>query len=133
MLFAAETNYPLLQVFLSMLYFFLFVIWIFIAITVVFDIFRSRDLSGWGKALWFLFVLVIPYLGVFIYLVVRGGKMHERQANAAAAQQAAFDDYVRQTAGTSDTASQLTQLADLRDRGVISADEFESQKAKLLA
>jgi len=133
MLFAAETNYPLLQVFLSMLYFFLFVIWIFIAITVVFDIFRSRDLSGWGKALWFLFVLVVPYLGVFIYLVVRGGKMHERQANAAAAQQAAFDDYVRQTAGTGDVASQLTQLADLRDRGVISADEFESQKAKLLA
>jgi len=133
MLLAAETNYPLLQVFLSMLYFFLFVIWIFIAITVVFDIFRSRDLSGWGKALWFLFVLVVPYLGVFIYLVVRGGKMHERQANAAAAQQAAFDDYVRQTAGTGDVASQLTQLADLRDRGVISADEFESQKAKLLA
>jgi len=133
LLLAAETNYPLLQVFLSMLYFFLFVIWIFIAITVVFDIFRSRDLSGWGKALWFLFVLVVPYLGVFIYLVVRGGKMHERQANAAAAQQAAFDDYVRQTAGTGDVASQLTQLADLRDRGVISADEFESQKAKLLA
>jgi len=133
MFLAAETNYPLLQVFLSMLYFFLFVIWIFIAITVVFDIFRSRDLSGWGKALWFLVVLVIPYLGVFIYLVVRGGKMHERHANAAAAQQAAFDDYVRQTAGTGDVASQLTQLADLRDRGVISADEFESQKAKLLA
>lgn len=133
MLLAAETNYPLLQVFLSMLYFFLFVIWIFIAITVVFDIFRSRDLSGWGKALWFLFVLVVPYLGVFIYLVVRGGKMHERQAANAATQKAAFDDYVRQTAGTGDVASQLTQLADLRDRGVISADEFESQKTKLLA
>ncbi len=133
MLFAAETNYPLLQVFLSMLYFFLFVIWIWIAIMVIFDIFRSRDLSGWGKALWFLFVLLLPYLGVFIYLIARGGKMHERQANAAAAQQAAFDDYVRQTAGTGDVASQLTQLADLRDRGVISADEFESQKAKLLA
>ncbi len=133
MLFAAETNYPLLQVFLSMLYFFLFVIWIWIAIMVIFDIFRSRDLSGWGKALWFLFVILLPYLGVFIYLIARGGKMHERQANAAAAQQAAFDDYVRQTAGTGDVASQLTQLADLRDRGVISADEFESQKAKLLA
>jgi len=132
-LFAAETNYPLLQVFLSMLYFFLFVIWIWIAIMVIFDIFRSRDLSGWGKALWFLFVILLPYLGVFIYLIARGGKMHERQANAAAAQQAAFDDYVRQTAGTGDVASQLTQLADLRDRGVISADEFESQKAKLLA
>ncbi len=79
MLFAAETNYPLLQVFLSMLYFFLFVIWIWIAIMVIFDIFRSRDLSGWGKALWFLFVLLLPYLGVFIYLIARGGKMHERR------------------------------------------------------
>ncbi len=133
MLLAQETNYPLLQVFLSMLYFFLFVIWIWIAIMVIFDIFRSRDLSGWGKALWFLFVILLPYLGVFIYLIARGGKMHERQANDAAAQKAAFDDYVRQTAGTGDVASQLTQLADLRDRGVISSDEFDTQKAKLLA
>ena len=133
MLFAAETNYPLLQVFLSMLYFFLFVIWIWIAIMVVVDIFRSRDLGGFAKALWFLFVIVVPYLGVFIYLIARGGKMHERQASDAAAQKAAFDDYVRQTAGTGDVASLLTQLADLRDRGVISADEFDAQKAKLLA
>jgi hypothetical protein len=130
---AAETNYPLLQVFLSMLYFFLFVIWIWIAIMVVVDIFRSHDLGGWGKAFWFLFVIVIPYLGVFVYLIARGGKMHERQVADATAQQKAFDDYVKQTAGGTDVATQLEKLAGLRDQGVISAEEFEAQKAKLLA
>ena len=73
-MFAAETNYPLLQVFLSMLYFFLFVIWIWIAIMVVVDIFRSHDMGGFAKALWFIFVVLVPYLGVFIYLIARGKK-----------------------------------------------------------
>lgn len=130
---AAETNYPLLQVFLSMLYFFLFVIWIWIAIMVVVDIFRSHDLGGFAKALWFIFVVLVPYLGVFIYLVARGGKMHERQVADATAQQKAFDQYVQETAGAGDVAGQLEKLAGLRDQGVISADEFEAQKAKLLA
>lgn len=131
-MFAAETNYPLLQVFLSMLYFFLFVIWIWIAIMVVVDIFRSHDLSGWGKAAWFLFVIVLPFLGIFIYLIARGGKMHERQVSDAAAQQKAFDDYVKQTAGAPDVAGQLEKLASLRQQGVISDAEFEAQKAKLI-
>lgn len=130
---AAETNYPLLQVFLSMLYFFLFVIWIWIAIMVVVDIFRSSDLGGWGKAFWFLFVIVVPYLGVFVYLIARGGKMHERQVADASAQQKAFEDYVKQTAGTTDVATQLEKLASLRQQGVISEEEFTAQKAKLLA
>ena len=129
----AATDYPLLQVFLSMLYFFLFVIWIWIAIMVVVDIFRSHDLGGWGKAFWFLFVIVVPYLGVFVYLIARGGKMHERQVADATAQQKAFDEYVKQAAGSPDVAGQLEKLAGLRDQGVISAEEFESQKAKLLA
>lgn len=132
-LFAAETNYPLLQVFLSMLYFFLFILWIWIAIMVVVDIFRSHDMGGFAKALWFIFVIFLPYLGVFIYLIARGGKMQERQVADAAAQQKAFDNYVKQTAGGADVATQLEKLADLRDKGVISAQEFESQKAKLLA
>ena len=132
-MFAAETNYPLLQVFLSMLYFFLFVIWIWIAIMVVVDIFRSHDLGGFAKALWFIFVVLVPYLGVFIYLIARGGKMHERQIADATAQQKAFDQYVQQTAGAGDVAGQLEKLAGLRDQGVISAEEFEAQKAKLLA
>jgi hypothetical protein len=129
----AATDYPLLQVFLSMLYFFLFVIWIWIAIMVVVDIFRSHDMGGFAKALWFIFVVLVPYLGVFIYLIARGGKMHERQVADATAQQKAFDQYVQQTAGAGDVAGQLEKLAGLRDQGVISAEEFEAQKAKLLA
>ena len=126
-------DYPLLNVFLSILYFSLFFMWIWIAVTVVVDIFRSSDLGGFAKALWFLFVVLLPFLGVFIYLVARGGKMHERQVADATAQQKAFDDYVKQTAGAPDVASQLEKLAGLRDQGVISAEEFEAQKAKLLA
>ena len=128
----AATDYPLLQVFLSMLYFFLFVIWIWITIMVVVDIFRSHDMGGFAKALWFIFVVLVPYLGVFIYLIARGGKMHERQIADATAQQKAFDQYVQQTAGAGDVAGQLEKLAGLRDQGVISAEEFEGQKAKLL-
>ncbi len=129
---AADYNYPLLNVFLSMLYFFLFVIWIWIAVMVVVDIFRSHDLGGWGKAFWFLFVILIPYLGVFIYLIARGGKMHERQAAAAQESQKAFDQYVQQAAGATDVPTQLEKLAGLRDQGVITPEEFEAQKAKLL-
>lgn len=129
---AADYNYPLLNVFLSMLYFFLFVIWIWIAVMVVMDIFRSKDLGGWGKAFWFLFVIVIPYLGVFVYLVARGGKMHERQVAAAEESQKAFDQYVQQAAGATDVPTQLEKLAGLRDQGVITSEEFEAQKAKLL-
>jgi ABC-type multidrug transport system fused ATPase/permease subunit len=128
------SSYPVLDAFLTMLYFFLFIIWIWLLIMVFVDIFRSRDLGGWGKALWAIFVIILPFLGVFVYLIARGGKMHERAAQQAAEQQAAFDDYVRQTAGGSDdTASQLQKLADLKSQGVINDAEFEAQKSKLLA
>ncbi|HXN59699.1 MAG TPA: SHOCT domain-containing protein [Acidimicrobiales bacterium] len=128
-------DYPLGGVFLSMLYFFLFFIWIWILITVFMDIFRSPDLSGWLKALWSIFVIVLPFLGVFIYLIARGGKMQERKLQEAAQQKQAFDSYVRQTAGTSagDVTSQLSQLADLKAQGVLTESEFEAQKAKVLA
>ena len=127
-------NYPLGGVFLSMLYFFLFFIWLWILFTVFVDIFRSHDLSGWLKALWVIFVIILPFLGCFVYLIARGGKMHERAAEQAQAQQAAFDDYVKQAAGTSDsTADQLSKLADLKAQGVLSDAEFEAQKAKILA
>jgi ABC-type multidrug transport system fused ATPase/permease subunit len=129
------SSYPVLDAFLTMLYFFLFIIWIWLLIMVFVDIFRSRDLGGWGKALWAIFIIILPFLGVFVYLIARGGKMHERAAQEAAQQQAAFDDYVRQTAGSDggDTASQLQKLADLKSQGVLSDAEFEAQKAKLLA
>ena len=121
------------QVFWSMLYFFLFFIWVWLLITVFADIFRSPDLSGGGKALWSIFVIFLPFLGVFVYLIARGGKMAERDIADAQAQQEAFDSYVRQTAGSGGgTADELGKLAELRDRGVITAVEFDQQKAVLL-
>ena len=132
---ASASSYPLLNVFWTMFEFFLWVIWIWILIMVFADIFRSHDLSGWAKALWFLFVLFIPLIGVLVYLIARGGKMHERAARQAQQQDAEFRSYVQQAAASSPagSADQLTKLADLRDRGVITADEFASEKAKILA
>ena len=127
------SSYPILDAFLTMLYFFLFIIWIWLLITVFIDIFRSHDLNGWGKALWFLFVLFIPLIGVLVYLIARGGKMHEHAARDAQAQEQEFRQYVQDAAGSGDTADQLTKLADLRDRGVITAEEFDREKAKILA
>ncbi len=134
---ASSSSYPLLSLFWTMLEFFLWVIWIWILIIVFIDIFRSHDLSGWGKALWFLFVLIIPLVGVLVYLIVRGGSMHERAVARAEQQDAAMRSYVQQAAASGNsqgtTADQLTKLADLRDRGVISPEEFEREKAKILA
>ncbi len=129
------SSYPLLDAFLTMLWIFLFIIWIWLLIMVFSDIFRSRDLSGWGKALWVIGIIILPWLGVLIYLIARGGKMHERQIQAAQAQQEAFKQYVQETAtsSSSSTADQLAKLADLRDKGVITPAEFESEKAKALA
>ncbi len=128
------TNYPILDAFLTMLYFFLFVIWIWLLIMVFMDVFRSHDLGGMAKALWVIFIIVMPFLGVFIYLIARGGKMHEREAQQAAEQQKQFDAYVKQTAGTADTtADQLSKLADLKSQGVLTDAEFDAQKSKILA
>jgi len=132
---ASSANYPVLDIFWSILEFFLWVIWIWIMIWIFIDIFRSHDLSGWAKALWFLFVLIIPLVGVLVYLIVRGGSMHERAVRQAQHQDDAFRHYVQQAAASSpaSTADQLTKLADLRDRGVISGEEFDREKQKLLA
>jgi uncharacterized membrane protein YcjF (UPF0283 family) len=129
------TNYPILDIFLTTLYFFLFIIWIWLLITVFMDVFRSHDMSGWAKALWVIFIIILPFLGVFVYLIARGGKMHERAAAQAAQQQKAFDQYVKQAAGTpgESTADQLHKLADLKTQGVLTDAEFEAQKAKILA
>ena len=130
-MFAYE--YPLMGAFLSFLYIALFVIWIFIAVSVFIDIFRSHDLGGFAKALWVIGVIILPYLGVFLYLVVRGGSMQERRVEEAAKAQENVRQYVQQTAGTTtDTAGQLEKLAALRDQGVLTPEEFAAQKAKLL-
>ena len=129
----ADSSYPLLNLFWTMCIFFLWVIWIWILIWVFIDIFRSHDLSGWAKALWFVFVLFIPLIGVLVYLIARGGKMHERAVRTAQQQDQQFRQYVQDAAGSGNTADQLAKLADLRDRGVITPAEFEAQKAKVLA
>jgi type VI protein secretion system component VasK len=131
----SSSSYPLLNLFWTMFEFFLWVIWIWILIWVFIDIFRSPDLSGWAKALWFLFVLLIPLIGVLVYLIARGGSMQERAAQQAQRQDEEARAYIQQAAASSpaSTADQLAKLADLRDRGVISAEEFEREKAKVLA
>jgi len=130
---SSSYSYPLLGVFWTILEIFLWVIWIWILIWVFIDIFRSHDLSGWAKALWFLFVLFIPLIGVLVYLIARGGKMQEHAAQQAQQDDQQFRAYVKEAAGPESTADQLAKLADLRDRGVISAAEFEREKAKILA
>jgi membrane protein implicated in regulation of membrane protease activity len=126
-------SYPLLGAFWTIVEIFLWVIWFWILITVFIDIFRSHDLSGWGKALWFLFVLLIPLVGVLVYLIARGGSMHDRMAKQAQQDDQQFRAYVQDAAGSGSTADQLTKLADLRDKGVITSEEFDAQKAKILA
>lgn len=121
------------QVFWSMLWFFLFFIWIWILITVFADIFRSHDLSGWAKALWVIFVIVMPYLGVFVYLIARGHKMSEHALEAAQAQDAAARQYIQNAAGTGGSAAdELARLADLKEKGVIDDAEFQRLKAKVV-
>jgi hypothetical protein len=129
------SSYPILDIFLTTLYFFLFVIWIWLLFMVFIDIFRSHDMGGWAKGLWVIFIIVMPYLGVLVYLIARGGKMHERAAQQAALQQKAFDQYVKQAAGTpgETSADQLHKLAGLKDKGILTDAEFEVEKAKILA
>jgi type VI protein secretion system component VasK len=129
----ASSSYPLLNIFWSMFIFFLWILWIWILIWIIIDIFRSHDLSGWAKALWFLFILFIPLVGVLVYLIARGNKMHEHAVQQAQQQDQEFRAYVQDAAGSQSTADQLGRLADLRDRGVISAEEFEREKAKVLS
>jgi len=139
---ADASNYPVLDLFWTIIEFFLWVIWIWILIMIFIDIFRSHDLSGWAKALWFLFVLFIPLIGVLVYLIARGGSMHERQVRQAQRDADAFyASYGRHAAapaadggdGGGSTADQLHKLADLRDRGVLTQEEFDKEKAKLLS
>ena len=130
---ASSYSYPLLGAFWTILEIFLWVLWIWVLIYVFIDIFRSHDLSGWAKALWFIFVLFIPLIGVLVYLIARGGKMQERAVQDSQQRDQQFRSYVQDAAGSQTTADQLTKLADLRDRGVITADEFEREKAKVLA
>ena len=130
------TNYPLLNVFLSLLFFFCWALWIFLVVWVLIDVFRNRKLSGWGKAGWTILIIFLPLIGVLIYLGVHGKDIRERQeslemdedryyAQARAAQ--------AESDGSTTTAFQLSKLADLHDRGILSDAEFEREKQKILA
>ena len=127
----AAYNYPILNFFWTMLMFFLFIVWIFILFQVFVDIFRSPDLGGGAKALWFIFVLLLPFLGVLVYLIARGNKMQEHRIKDATDAQNQMDAYIKQTAGSS-TADELAKLADLKSKGTISDADYEAAKAKLL-
>ncbi len=127
---------PLLDFFWGMMIFFLWVIWIWLLITVFIDVFRDKSHSGWTKALWVVFLIFIPLLGVLVYLIVRGDDMHERQIDHAASVQKRQEQYIREVSTGSDAASsadELTKLAELHKNGVLTDDEFAAQKAKALA
>lgn len=128
-----DNDFSLLEVFFSMLYFFLFIAWIYLLIVIATDIFRSRDMSNWAKALWILLLVIIPILGSLIYLIARGHKMAERQRDDAIRNEKAFRSYVQDAASSGSAADELEKLARLRDAGTITSEEFEAQKAKLLA
>ena len=126
-------DYPFMGIFWSMMIFFLFVIWIWILITVFSDIFRRRDIGGGMKAVWIIFVILLPYLGVFVYLIAEHNGMADRseaQMKSARAQQ---DDYIKSVASSASPADQISQAKSLLDSGAITQAEFDAIKAKALA
>jgi putative oligomerization/nucleic acid binding protein/phospholipase D-like protein len=128
------TNYPLLDIFLSTLYFFVWILWIMLLFWILMDIFRSDDMGGWAKAGWVLFVIILPFLGVLVYPIVRGKSMGDRQARDAQARDEQFRAYVKDAAGSGQSQSdELAKLAGLHQQGVLSDQEFEAAKAKVLA
>ena len=131
----ASSGYPLLDAFWTMFIFFLWILWFFLLFWIIFDIFRSDDLGGWGKAGWLIFVIILPFLGVFVYAIARGKEMSEHQLRAAQRQDKAMRQYIRETAATSggSSADELAKLAQLHDQGALTDQEFAAQKAKLLS
>jgi hypothetical protein len=124
-------DYPFLDVFWTIIIFFFWVIWIWIVITVLVDVFRRHDIGGFAKALWVIFVVIVPWLGVLIYLIVEHDGMRERSVKQASAQKEQFDQYVREAAGGS--ADEIAKAKQLLDQGAITQDEFDALKAKALA
>ncbi|MGW3246657.1 SHOCT domain-containing protein [Streptomyces sp. NPDC001070] len=127
-------DYPVLGAFWTMMWIFLWIIWIFLLVRVLMDIFRDDDLNGWGKAGWCIFVLVLPFIGVFVYLLARGKGMGMREAQQVQARQQAFESYVRETAGTqrASQADELAKLSEIKARGDLTDEEFQRAKAKIL-
>lgn len=128
-------DYPLLGVFWTMMFWFLWVAWIVLLVRVIGDIFRNRDMGGLAKGLWTLFVVVLPWFGVLLYLIAHGGSMRDRDIEQVQAQDDAFRSYVQEAAGSAPkgSADEIGKLATLRAQGVLSDTEFDQQKARLLA
>ena len=126
-------DYPFLDIVWTMFIFFAWVIWFWLLITVFSDIFRRRDLSGGGKVLWMIFVILLPYLGVFIYLIASHDSMTERNVQQMQAQQAQMDDYVKSVAGSGGAAAEIEKAKGLLDSGAITQSEFDAIKQKALA
>ena len=129
MLIAAD--YPFLDVFWTMIIFFCWVAWIWVLIVIIGDLFRRHDTSGWVKALWVIFLIVLPFLGVLIYLIANGSGMSRRQAESVRASQEQFDSYVKSVSGGS--ASELAKAKELLDSGAINQAEYDQLKSKVLA
>ncbi len=127
------SSYPFLEVFWTMLIFFGFVVWLWILFTVFTDVFRRHDISGFVKAIWIVFVIVLPYLGVFVYLIAEHTGMTERSIEAQKASKAQFDQYVQSAAANADPAEQITKAKGLLDQGAISQAEFDRIKQQALA
>jgi hypothetical protein len=129
----ASQDYPLLNLFWTTMLFFLWVLWIFLLVSILIDVFRSHDMGGWAKAGWTIFIIVLPLLGALVYLIVRGSAMAERQSGRMAADQARYSSAGPGADGSSSVAEEVKKLADLRDRGILTEQEFADQKAKVLA
>jgi uncharacterized membrane protein YcjF (UPF0283 family) len=127
------SSYPFLDIFWTILIFMAWVVWIWIAITVLIDLFRRHDMSGWGKALWVVFVIILPFLGVLIYLIAYHDGMARRSQKEAEASQQQFDDYVRKTAGTGGATAEIERAKKLLDDGTITQAEFDALKTKALS
>jgi hypothetical protein len=121
-------DYPLLGFFWSVLIFFLWIMWFMLLFHIIGDIFRSADLSGVAKTLWIIFVIFLPFLGVFVYVIARGNSMTQRSIDRAEAQRSQFDSYVRETASSNSAADEIAKLADLKDRGLITDGEFAARR-----
>ena len=126
-------DYPILGFFWSMLIFFLWFAWLILLFRIFADIFRQKEMGGLAKAMWVIFVIFLPFLGVLMYIIFHGGSMAQRDYQSAVNQQKAFDTYVKQTAGTASSAEELAKLADLKAKGILSDAEFAAQKAKILS
>ncbi|MGW6691563.1 SHOCT domain-containing protein [Streptomyces sp. NPDC054961] len=126
-------DYPLLNMFWTMMLIFIWVLWFMLLFRIIGDIFRDDSLNGWAKAGWTIFVIILPFLGVFVYLIIRGRGMGEREMARARENEQAFRSYVRESAGPTSRAEELSRLAELKNNGDITAAEYEQAKAKVLA